>query len=240
VPVQAATYGPAIESTTVLDGFDIAFCLVQPLPGDRLLAVGSRRGSSPNGAIFDGNGDRTAAVDFADGIQHLLTTPSGLVWVGYFDEGVYGDSAVGHHGIVCYTTDGTPIWKYPFDTAFGPVDDCYALNVAGEIVWSSYYSSFPIVRVADGVVTGWHNPVRGATAMIAADDRAALVGGYDHPDRLVVGALGDQRFEPLDPLRLTAPDGTRLPPDTRFEGRGQHLHAFAGTHWYRLDLDQIS
>jgi hypothetical protein len=254
VAVRVTVNDPAVLSTTTIPALNLAFCSVQPLPEDRLLIVGARRGSRPNGGIFDADGRQVAECDFGDGIQHVFTTTSGLVWVGYFDEGVYGDNPVAHHGIVCFTAAGDPVWTYPFDTGFGVVDDCYALNVAGETAWSSYYNSFPVVRIEDRAVTGWHSPVGGATALIASggavsggaawDGAAsggavALVGGYREHDRFVIGALAGDRFEPLDPQRVVGPDGRALPSETRFVGRGAELHAFAGTRWYRLDLDDV-
>lgn len=76
-----------------------------------------------------------------DGIGHVLATSTGQVWVGYFDEGIYGnygwgrtdsEEPVGAYGIVRFSPDLEPDWHYPKYTGVGPWDaisDCYALNV---------------------------------------------------------------------------------------------------------------
>ena len=58
---------------------------------------------------------------------------------------------MGCHGVVCFDTEGQPIFKYsefaernqlPF------IADCYAMNVVNEQeVWLSYYTDFPLVSV---------------------------------------------------------------------------------------------
>jgi SAM-dependent methyltransferase len=47
-----------------------------------------------------------------DAIGHLLTTPSGAIWVGYFDEGIYGTTPA-THGLVRFAPDLTIDWAYP-------------------------------------------------------------------------------------------------------------------------------
>jgi hypothetical protein len=190
--------------------------------------------------VFDVDGRPLRQGTLLDGIQHVLATASGHIWVGYFDEGVYGDNPVAHHGIVRFTPGLDPDWTYPFDTDAGPVDDCYALNVDGEAAWAYYYSSFPIVRITDGSVTAWRTEVAGAAGLLAAAGACALVGGYGvaDSDRLVVGQLAHRRYEIIDELRLTLPGGQPMP-TASFICRGPDLHVFIGRSWYRLALDDI-
>lgn len=66
---------------------------------------------------------------------------------------------------------------FPLGTPFDAIVDCYALNVSGEAAWACYYSSFTIVRAHGQQLEGWHNDVRGATALITDGRRLALIGG---------------------------------------------------------------
>jgi hypothetical protein len=238
-PVLARVVIQSSSTTTVtaLADLDLPFCHVQPLPGGQILVVAARGGAA---AIFDVDGAPLRRGRVSDGIEHVLTSAAGNVWIGYFDEGVYGNDPAGHHGIVRYTADLEPDWMYPYDTGFGPVDDCYTLNVEGETAWSCYYSGFPIVRMSERTVTGWRNTISGARALIATSDTCALIGGYaERRNRVVPGRLGEGRYEPASDAPLVLPDGRCLPERTRMVGRGPELHVFTEATWYRLSLDDL-
>ena len=140
------------------------------------------------------------------------------MWVGYFDEGVYrdygwrhrGPKPVGMHGIVKFGPSLNELWHHSFDLDWGAVDDCYALNVSGETVWSCYYSDFPVVRIGtDGHVTGWRNTVGGARVLLVGTDGdwVALVAGYqENRWRIVDGQLEDRQLTTGAFYELTMPD----------------------------------
>jgi hypothetical protein len=187
-----------------------------------------------------------------DGIAHVLATSTGQVWVGYFDEGIYGnygwgradsEESVGAYGIVRFSPGLKPVWHYPKYTEVGPwdaVSDCYALNVDDTCTWACYYSDFPVVRIRDGTVTGWHNEIRGASALAVAGSRVTLFGGYGPDcDRLALAELSADRAGPAGEYRVALPDGEPFPQGTRVIGRGSNLHFPAGTSWYQLDVDDI-
>jgi hypothetical protein len=107
------------------------------------------------------------------------------------------------------------------------------------VAWTCPYHEFPLVRIKDGVVRQWPNPVAGAHGLLVEGPRAALVGGYDHPhDHLTVGTLRDE-FHPTHEWTLTLPDDRPLPGDTRLICRGATLHAITGGHWYHFDLADL-
>jgi hypothetical protein len=238
VPARVVVQTAATKKVVTLAAVDLPFCQVQPLPDGQILVAAARGGGA---VVFDADGEPVRRGNVRDGIEHLLTTPAGRIWIGYFDEGVYGGDSVAHHGIVRFTTDLEPDWVYPFDTSFGPVDDCYSLNVEAETAWSCYYGDFPIVRISDGTVTGWSNTTAGAAALITGTDACALIGGYrDDRDRVVIGHLTEGRYAPTAERRLAMPDGRPLTGQVRMLGRGPQLHVFDETTWYRLDLDDLT
>ena len=136
-----------------------------------------------------------------------------------------------------------PAWHYPRYTEVGPwdaINDCYALNVDDTCTWACYYSDFPVVRIRDDIVTGWHNDIRGARALAVAGSRVALFGGYGPDyDRLALTELGADRAQPAGEYRIVLPDGEPLPPGTQVIGRGSRLHFLTDTSWYQLDMDDI-
>lgn len=256
VSARITVQGQGGQAAVRIAELSLAHPMVQVLPGGRVLVVGARcrwspQGPQHNAIVYDQAGRVLLAQTLGDGIEHVVTTPAGRVWVGYFDEGVYGNFGwgdagapppVGAPGLVRFTEALQPDWRFPShtDNPWGAIDDCYALNLDGETAWACYYSDFPVVRVEGETVTGWRNDVAsGARALAVSDGRVALVGGYgpDH-DRLVVGDLDDGQVRHRGEYRLVLPDGSPLPAAAML-GRGPTLHLLDGTARYRLDLDDI-
>lgn len=255
VTARVTVHAPEPISVTTISGLPLAHPTLQPLPHGRILVVGARarwrpEGPDRNAIIYDADGGVLAEETLGDGIEHVFTTSAGHVWVGYFDEGVYGNYGwggpeapppLGACGLARFSPDLQPNWRYPssVDNAWGAISDCYALNVDGDTAWTSYYTDFPIVRVHDGVLTGWNNDVR-ANALAVGDSRVALYGGSrpDH-DRLAVGSISGERLHITCEYRVVLPDGRRLPDKTHVVGRGPDLHILTDNDWYRLNLHDI-
>ncbi|MDG4839152.1 hypothetical protein O7631_21755 [Micromonospora sp. WMMD967] len=245
VAVQVATYSPQARSVIAVPDLALAHCHVQPLPGGRMLLVGARsrrlaEGVENNAVIVDADGTTVRRGTLGDGIEHVQTTRSGRIWVGYFDEGVCGGSdgspPLGAPGIVRFTSRLVPEWHFP-DGGVDPIDDCYALNVTGETAWATYYSDFPVVRIAEDTVRSWPGGRTAARALIVDDTRCALIGGYgEHHDRILVGNLDHGHFRRY---RLVLPNGRPLPRRTVVIGRGAELHAFVDTTWLRVSLPDL-
>ncbi|HEX5598853.1 MAG TPA: hypothetical protein VFX61_22975 [Micromonosporaceae bacterium] len=242
---HVVSYAPQPTSTVIVPDLRVAHCHVQPLPGGRVLIVGARLRSADadrNALIFNPDGRIARSGTLGDGIEHVRTTPSGKIWVGYFDEGIYGGGGdggepLGAPGIVRYTGRLQPEWRFPVRQDLDPIADCYALNVAGESAWATYYSDFPVVRITDDMVRSWPGARTAANALIVAGTRCALIGGYGGKrDRVLVGDLDRGHFKPY---RLTLPDESRLPDRAQVIGRGPDLHVFVDSRWFRLSLDDL-
>jgi hypothetical protein len=110
--------------------------------------LGERRGGRTT--IYDKHGAVRSTIDLGDASEDLQTTPDGLIWVSYFDEGVFGAS-IGQQGLVCFNSAGEPVFKYAefAEQADLPmICDCYAMNVdQTSAVWINYYTDFPLVRL---------------------------------------------------------------------------------------------
>ena len=240
---------------TQITDLPVAHPLVQLLPQRGVLVVGARcqwtdAGAEHNALVYDDHGRLLIQGTLGDGIEHLRTTPSGQIWVGYSDEGVYGNYGwgppngpipVGAPGIVSFTSDLERSWGFPSgDTSScSIVDDCYALNADGETIWACYYHDFPVVRIRDGVVRAWTNEVRGATALAVSSDQVWLAGGYGpERDQLVTGTLRRDRLQVQATKRIVLPDESELPPGAAITGVGSRLHVVHGQDWFILDVEK--
>ena len=144
-PVQARikVHTPDLAAVTPITGLPLAHITVQPMPGGTFLVAGARcrwrrDGPDRNGMLYDADGQIVAEGVLGDGIGHVLATSDGQVWVGCFDEGIYGnygwgqdgtEEPVGAYGIVRFSPELEPAWYYPRYTEVGPwdaVSDCYA------------------------------------------------------------------------------------------------------------------
>ena len=97
-PVQAriTVHTPGLAAVTPIADLALAHITVQPMPGGQFLVAGARcrwrpDGPDRNGVIYDADGQVVAERVLGDGIEHVLATSDGQVWIGYFDEGIYGN-----------------------------------------------------------------------------------------------------------------------------------------------------
>jgi hypothetical protein len=168
VAVRVTMYQPEPVATVAVEDLTLAYPRVQPLPGGRVLVVGVRcrwrpDGPERNAVVYDADGQVVVERTLGDGIEHVMATADGHVWVGYFDEGVYGNfgwggpgpTPLGAAGLVRFSPELEPDWSFPshVDHPWAAIDDCYAVNVDGDTVWACYYSDFPLVRIHAGEVT---------------------------------------------------------------------------------------
>lgn len=94
---------PGLVGAVRIAEMPLAHATVQPLPGDRFLVVAARcrwrpEGPDRNALVYGSDGAVVAEYTFGDGVEDVLTTPSGSAWVGYFDEGVFGNYGWGGPG----------------------------------------------------------------------------------------------------------------------------------------------
>jgi hypothetical protein len=87
------------------------------------------------------------------GIAHCQVDKDDNIWISYFDEGVFGDFAIGENGIVAFNVEGEVVFNQydEFVEKYNvpPIDDCYAMNVVDGEVWLCYHSECPLVQLKD-------------------------------------------------------------------------------------------
>ncbi|MGO9336792.1 MAG: hypothetical protein ACLPY1_04705 [Terracidiphilus sp.] len=140
--------GGTVKATRIEQGVGVLASHIQPYEDGWILAFS--RGGRAN--VYSTAGALIRILNIGDAIEHLQTLPDGRIWVGYFDEGVYGEG-ISTQGLVCFDRFGEPVFRYGECAAIHKlprIDDCYALNVAmnGD-VFVNYYSDFPLVLIRD-------------------------------------------------------------------------------------------
>jgi hypothetical protein len=184
--------GDATWWTAKLAGRPVAYPLLELLPGGQILLVGARSRRFRDGTVEDNahvfgpDGRHLRSFCLGDGIEHLGVDAAGTIWVGYFDEGVFGnlgwDEPIGAAGLVRFDDRGHRLWTYQPVAGTDQIVDCYALNVDARTVYAYYYSDFPLIQITDGRTHAYTpTPVRGARHLLVLRDQVVFVGQYNDP-----------------------------------------------------------
>ncbi|MGW7082667.1 hypothetical protein ACWGH2_04085 [Streptomyces sp. NPDC054871] len=228
------------DHTTELSAVRARFPKVDALPDAGFVVADSRsRKSEQHVQIFDALGRESWAFRVGDAIEHLLADRAGRLWVGYFDEGVFGDDELSHPGLRCWNANGEPLWTYEASKGTSEIYDCYALNVTDEAVWVCAYGDFSLLEVRPGrAVRQRANDLAGAHALAVHKGQATFFGGYgDEHDRLVDAELRHEEVRPYASGRLVGPDGDPLG-QRRTVSRGPRIYVQEDpcTAWTVLDI----
>ena len=212
----------------------VPFPEIDRFPDGRLLVVSTRaRSDEANALILGEQGQRLQSVALGDGIAHVRCAPDGTIWVGYFDEGVFGGS-VGAGGIVRFGTHGEPLWSYNSQERDGQsfADDCYALTLNGDELWSCFYSGFPILHIRGSDERLWNNDIGGAKALAVDSPFVLLAGGYgDDADRLALLEPGKSEARLLGSYRCS-----RIANADLLCGRASVIHAVKDGSWTSITV----
>lgn len=231
------------DSAVILEGA-LQATFVQPLPDGRVLLVAARGApGTDNAQVWDSAGRLVASAFVGDAIEHVLTTPAGSIWVGYFDE---ASDELGMRKFVRFDDQLRPQWWYPYSSERPDLPDVFdvmALNVHGETALCYAYTGFHLVQAHANAVTDLGpTGVRGAHAVVVEGARGALVGGYgvEHDVVTPIALRPGGGVDVGAPVgRLVLPDG-RDCPRLRFTARGAELTAVEGNDArYRISLDEL-
>jgi hypothetical protein len=228
--------------TLVFAGEQTVFHYVQPLPNGVLLAGGRCRwrpeGAEKNALGMDWNGSVLGRWTIGDGIQDLRVAPNGIIWVSYFDEGVFGNYGwnhpsappIGSTGLVAFRPNGERCFEYDAEAAgTDTICDAYAMNVAGDDdVWVYFYTEFPIVRIRNRRYHVWRTDIGGARALAVKGDRALLYGDYRNRAIARVVELGRSGRAKLIEERILVDERENPIDNALVYGVGDKLHVFSG------------
>ncbi|MGJ4953671.1 hypothetical protein [Bradyrhizobium sp. HKCCYLS20291] len=229
VPVQGT------PQSVALPPLDIAAHYVDLFPDGRILLVYPR--SYPEGVgnavIYDPASGQHTRIDLDDGISHVYVDSLARIWVGYFDEGVFG-GGVGSAGLVCFSAAGDIIWSYPPDDGMA---DCYALNVSGAEAAMFFYTDFPLCKISsDFQLSYWTTELGGCHRFALSGSDVLFSRQYkDPPDAAYWGQLTADGTLRTERVQLQLPDGSPLPKG-QLLGRGRDLTFFGAEAVYRISL----
>jgi len=224
---------------------------VQPLPeGELLLFCGRCRRHSDgthdrNARVYDRTGRFRRDFLLGDGINRVQTTADGRIWVGYFDEGVFGNfgwtEPVGSTGLLCWDAMGGRLYEYVPPPGTDTICDCYALNVtADDEIWLYYYTEFPLVRVRrNGEVSVWHCPLGGSAAFALHDHFVLFRGGYKQRDIYQLFELENGGVMTQHSLFTLTDESGRPLQSVRAFARGPLLYLLEGFRCYRADVREL-
>jgi hypothetical protein len=229
------------------------FPMLEILPTGEILVVGNRcwrytDGSHEmNAKLYDPAGKPIREFSLGDGINHVQADAQGNLWVGYFDEGVYGnfgwqfgDGPIGAAGLSCFNLTGRKLWDFKSPEGFGPIDDCYALNVSGAGVWAYYYSELAFAFIdSNWRVRCWKTPRSGGDAFAVGHDRALLYQRTAGSSACTLFHLAEKDAVRAGDVELSLPTGVDLIKATII-GRGKELHVVADDTWFVFSLDALS
>ena len=232
----------------IMEVLPVAHPLVQALPSGEFLVVGGRcawrpQGPERNALVVGLDGAVKREGTLGDGIEHMLVDLNGEIWVGYFDEGIFGNygwgnpgpEPLGSPGIVRWSPEFEKVWEYHAVDDYR-LADCYALNVDADRAWACPYTDFPIMEiVSDRATFRATTDVSGPRGLLVAGEHVALLGDYQYGGSLLLGELSG--LSRLRKGEIGMPDSRPVPPGT-LVCRGSVADFFVGADWFTFDLAQ--
>ena len=209
----------------------------------RVLLVASRTSSSDdlNACVVDPETDDCRFMHLGDGIGHCQIDDADMIWIAYFDEGIYGNVALGAGGLVCFTPDGDAVWAAQPNGQSITIDDCEALNISSEGAYFYYYADYALAKVVDDAPNLIdHVSVHGSLAFAVDGNQIAFSSGYDDPKNLCHGYRCTQSgLSYTRSVEVVRPDGSSVAASSVI-GRGKHLHFIDENGWFRVDAETIA
>jgi hypothetical protein len=230
------------------------FSLFDRSSDGRWLVVSTRSRGEANARVLSPDGEVLYRLNLGDGIQHVAIDAADRIWVGWFDEGMFGSRdwrvpgqewPPSSNGLACFDPNGAVIALPQWPADAGPIADCYALNVTGLEAWACPYTAFPVVCFGTGgIIRWWRNAFAGPKAIAVDGPRALIAGGYgEDANRVALVDLAGEGSgdEAVMVARWTLPL-RRLPPSpkdwdpiwsspTLLAGRGDVLHMVDDAVW---------
>ncbi|MEK4229518.1 hypothetical protein [Solibacillus sp. FSL H8-0538] len=105
----------------------------------------------PNAIIANNQGKIVSQLLLGDGINYMQIDDSDRIWVGYTDEGVYGNfgwdpsNTIGREGVVVFNRSGKRLW----DARMFDMVECSAMNINKEEQLFFIYDDFKLVKAYD-------------------------------------------------------------------------------------------
>lgn len=154
----------------------------QRLPdGGYALASSRSKAGERNLQLFDDSCRFKTSFPIGDGVEHLAVDRTGKLWVGYFDEGIFGGDPLSSAGLSRFDQSGKLEYQWDAST-HGRINDCDALTVDDDgAAWVCPYSSYFVASIldADVQIVIREAPVSVISGLLIARTHVAFIGGTD-------------------------------------------------------------
>ncbi len=160
-----------------------SFPLFDRFDGERWLLVNARSDGKGNARVLSNDGEELRTMELGDGIEHVQIDGLNRIWVGWFDEGVFGNDQwripdlewpPSSAGVASFNAEGQLVSM----AKIKGIADCYAMNVFADEVWTCTYTDFPIWTSKDGIEITWDTNLCGTKAIAVANSNVIAAGGY--------------------------------------------------------------
>jgi len=225
------------------------FIAFDRFPDGRWLAAGARASEMGNARLLASDGKELGRVHIGDGIMHVKIDEAGLIWVGWFDEGVFGNDGwkvEGHewppssYGLAAFDAEGNLVAYARDAPPHEHIADCYALNVIGNTAWACTDTDFSILRCSASEGSKWWlSKLSGVRALAVQMPHVLAAGGYsEDSNKVVLVKLGKDGAMSIQEWRLPFQAG--YPHRVDFiDGRNTELHIVNDGTWYRWQIDDF-
>ena len=217
------------------------FPLVDQFPDGRWVVANARSEGQGNARILGASGEEERRFELGDGIEHIKIDNQSRIWIGWFDEGVFGNEGwrmpdrrwpPSVHGMAAFDDRGALLMHARSKS----VADCYALNVSGNTAWACTYTDFPIWRINNDEERTWPTYISGTRALAVSYPYVLAAGGYqENANRVVLLRLNGQSAKAAGEWRL--PFGVGYPDNVSLvDGRDGELHVVHDQQWHRWHI----
>ena len=225
------------------------FPRIDRFPDGRWLVASVRKWPDLPDRILDEAGSEISRLTLGDGIMQMKIDASDRIWVGWFDEGVFGNETwrvpdlewpPSAYGLAAFDSAGKVLRVSSGSVPEEQIADCYALNVIGDQVWASTFPGSPISMSNDGAAfRWWRTTLDGSLALAVAAPYFLAAGGFgDEGDRVVLGRLDQDHVTIIDEWRL--PFSVGFPSAVELvDAREDRLHVVVDGFWHVWSMDQF-
>jgi hypothetical protein len=225
------------------------FPLVDRFSNGRWLIATSRKWEGTSDRILAEDGRELAVLQLGDGIMHLKIDGSDRIWVGWFDEGVFGNEGwrapdlewpPSAYGLAAFSDEGRVLRVSEGAAPEDRIADCYALNVVGDAAWACTYPGSPIsLSEAGSTFRWWRTNLPASVALAISAPYFLAAGGYgDNGDKVILGRLDTEQTTVIGEWRLPFRVGFSTSADI-VDAREDRLHVVVDGVWHVWRIDQF-
>lgn len=216
------------------------FPIIDQFPDGNWIVANSRSQGDGNARIFLPNGTEVGRIELGDGIEHIKIDEQNHIWVGWFDEGVFGNDKWSYpglrwppssSGIAAFNTEGELI-KH---ASIKSIADCYALNIFDNEAWSCTYTDFPIWQMSGNKEKIWESNLSGIRALAISYPNVLVAGGYnENIDCISLIELTEDRAQ--EKMKWRTDLISKKTEILLMDGRENIIHLVIDKKWHRWDV----